>query len=43
MEKERYEAAELEIIRFLSQDVILYSQGGVEDEDEGPFVPGGRH
>lgn len=41
--KELYESAELDVIRFRSQDVITTSgQGGLEDPDEGPFVPATR-
>ena len=38
MRKDIYELTELEIIRFEMQDVIHTSEGGVEDDDEGPFV-----
>ena len=37
MVKEKYERTELEIIRFLTGDVIMTSM--VYEEDELPFVP----
>ena len=39
MFKERYERTELEIIQFLTEDVIMTS-GEIElEEDETPFMP----
>ena len=37
MFKERYERTELEIIQFLTEDVIMTSP--VSEEDEIPFMP----
>lgn len=38
MEKKKYESAELEIIKYQSEDVLTISNGKGED-DELPFVP----
>lgn len=38
MEKKKYESAELEIIKYQSEDVLTVSVGQLED-DELPFVP----
>ena len=37
MVKEKYERTELEIIRFLSEDIIMTSTES--EEDETPFMP----
>lgn len=37
MEKEKYEAPELEVIRFEQEDVITLSNGGTGTGDSGDF------
>lgn len=39
MVKEKYERTELEIIRFLTGDVIMTSGEMESEEDETPFMP----
>ena len=42
MKKEKYERTELEIIKFLTEDVIMTSSGSSIDyeDDETPLMPG---
>ena len=39
MKKEQYERTELEIIRFLTEDVIMTSGEMESEEDETPLMP----